>query len=209
MGKEIVCYGTGTAGSGEGKLLLETGELIFRGPARVRIPFSAIREITAKGGSMTVRYEGGTMRFEVGPDAADWVERVLRPRGRLDKLGIGAKSVVSVLGVKDPALKSELATSGAVVSYGRVRNGSTVVLFGVESIGDLARLGKIREVVDPAAGIWVIHRRGPEAVKDVEIFAAGKKLGLVSNKVMRFSDTHSADRLVIPKADRPGATSRR
>lgn len=203
MGREVVCYGTGTAGSGEGRLLLETNELIFRGPARVRIPLAEVREARAAGHRLVVRYEGGSMDFEVGPDAEKWAARIKEPRGRLDKLGIKADSTVSVVGVKDAALKAELAGSGATVSHGRVRRGSTVVLLGAESVQDLARLAAIRDAIASAGGIWVIHRRGPGALKDVEIFAAGKALGLVSNKVMRFSETHSADRLVIPKDQRP------
>ncbi len=204
MGREVVCHGEGTAGSGEGRLLLETEELIFRGPARVTIPFSAITGIRARAGRLTVVYAGGVMRFDVGAAAAAWAERVQRPRGRLDKLGITGSSLVSMLGVTDPGFVVELAGSGATVSRGRVRAGSTVVLFGVRVVEDLNKLGQIRDRIDPAGGIWVLHRRGKDGVKDVEIFAAGKAVGLVANKVMRFSETHSADRLVIPKALRSG-----
>lgn len=200
MGRETTCRGEGTAGAADGRLLLETDELIFRGPARVRIPFASIRAVSAQDGWLTVQYDGGAMRFEVGADAAKWAERIQKPRGRLDKLGITARSVVSVLGVDDPGFLGELAASGATVSRGRLRKGSTVVMFGVEAVGELARLPDLRGRLDPAGGIWVVHRKGKGAVKDVEIFAAGKAAGLVANKVMRFSDTHSADRLVIPKA---------
>lgn len=203
MGREVVCFGTGTAGSGEGRLLLETDELIFRGPARVRIPLASVREVRAAGERLVVRYEGGSMQFEVGKEVEKWVARIKAPRGRLDKLGVKADSLVSVIGFKDAALAAELAASGATVSHGRVRKGSTVVLLGADSPRDLDRLAAIRDAIAPAGGIWVIHRRGPDALKDVEIFAAGKALGLVSNKVMRFSETHSADRLVIPRDQRP------
>lgn len=51
--------------------------------------------------------------------------------------------------------------------------------------------------------IWVIHPKGAESkVKDTDIFAAAKKIGLTATKVVRFSDTHTAEKLVIPVANR-------
>jgi hypothetical protein len=50
--------------------------------------------------------------------------------------------------------------------------------------------------------IWVVHPKGKGALKDTEIFAAAKTLGLVSTKVARFSETHTAEKLVIPVAHR-------
>lgn len=62
MGLEATCRGTGTAGTGEGQLLLETDELIFRGPARVRIPTASIRRVVADDDTLTVVYRDGSMR---------------------------------------------------------------------------------------------------------------------------------------------------
>jgi hypothetical protein len=39
-------------------------------------------------------------------------------------------------------------------------------------------------------------------LKDVEVMAAAREAGLVDNKVVSFSDTHTALKLVIPKAQR-------
>ena len=69
MGRELTCRGEGTAGAADGRLLLETDELIFRGPARVRIPFSSIKSLAVRDGWLMVRYDRGEMRFEVGTDA--------------------------------------------------------------------------------------------------------------------------------------------
>ncbi len=55
----------------------------------------------------------------------------------------------------------------------------------------------------PNGAIWVVHRKGKDApLKYVEVFAAGRSAGLVDNKVASFSATHTAERLVIPRADR-------
>ena len=39
-------------------------------------------------------------------------------------------------------------------------------------------------------------------VKDTDIFAAGKTVGLTATKVARFSETHTAEKLVILLAKR-------
>ena len=58
--------------------------------------------------------------------------------------------------------------------------------------------------IRPAGGIWVVSRKGRAAtIRDVEVIAAARAAGLVDNKVVSFSDTHTSLRLVIPVADRP------
>jgi hypothetical protein len=39
-------------------------------------------------------------------------------------------------------------------------------------------------------------------LRDTEIFVEAKRLGLTYTKVARFSQTHTAEKLVIPKAKR-------
>lgn len=203
MGFEVTCRGQGTAGDAEGKLLLETDELIFRGPARVRIPFRTMERVSAAAGVLTVAYPGGSMRFHLGPAAERWRERIQRPlRTRLEKLGLGPSSVVSVVNLRDPDFDRELDATGATVSRGRLLARSTVIIFGVEKVADLTRLAALKAKLVPAGGIWVVHRKGKDGVKDVEIFAAGARAGLTANKVARFSDTHTAERLVIPRSAR-------
>ena len=55
----------------------------------------------------------------------------------------------------------------------------------------------------PDGAIWVVSKKGKEAtIKDVDVIASAKAVGLVDNKVVGFSDTHTSLRLVVPKAKR-------
>jgi len=200
MGLETTCRAEGTVGAGRGRLLLETDELLFRGPPRVRISFRDILRVTAVDGVLAIEYAGGSMRFAVGAAAPRWAEKITSPPSRLAKMGIKAGLTVSVIGLEDREFAAELAASGARVSTGRVVKGADVIVFGVDRQADLDRLALLGSKLDPAGGIWVIHRKGKDGVKDVDIFAAGRRVGLTANKVARFSDTHTAERLVIPKA---------
>ena len=69
MGREAVCKARLGRQKGEGKALLETSELIFRGDFRVKVPFSAITTLIAKGPTLTVTYKGGEQTILVPPTA--------------------------------------------------------------------------------------------------------------------------------------------
>ena len=72
-------------------------------------------------------------------------------------------------------------------------------IFGADAVTDLARLAELRDYLTPAGAIWVVHTKGKAAAfKDVDVFAAAKKAGLVDVKVASFSATHTAEKLVVP-----------
>jgi hypothetical protein len=61
-------------------------------------------------------------------------------------------------------------------------------------------LERFRHRLQPDGAIWVIRPKGGPDIKEVDIIDAGKRAGLVDNKIASFSDTLSAMRLVIPVA---------
>ena len=66
---------------GEGTVRLETDQLMFRGPFRLRIRFSETVSVEAVDGRLQVSFPEGTAAFELGPAEAErWAERILRPR---------------------------------------------------------------------------------------------------------------------------------
>jgi hypothetical protein len=50
--------------------------------------------------------------------------------------------------------------------------------------------------------VWVVWRKGVPDLKEDHVRAAARTSGLVDVKVVAFSPTHSALKLVIPKATR-------
>jgi hypothetical protein len=61
----------------------------------------------------------------------------------------------------------------------------------------------LREAIKPGGGVWVVSPKGKTAqIRDVDVMAAAREAGLVDNKVVGFSATHTALKLVIPKANR-------
>jgi hypothetical protein len=125
----------------------------------------------------------------------------LSPKSLIDKLGVKPGARVSVLGVDDAAFLTELELAGADVSRRR-RTHSDLLFVRIESTMDLARLTKIEPYMKPSGAVWAVFRRGRKVVREVDVIGAGVAAGLVDNKVVRFSDTHTALRFVIPLARR-------
>ena len=77
------------------------------------------------------------------------------------------------------------------------------IFYSAESVDDLGKLSSLKTYLKEDGAIWVVSRKGKEAtLKDTEVMAEAKKAGLVDNKVVGFSPTHTALKLVIPKDQR-------
>jgi hypothetical protein len=78
-----------------------------------------------------------------------------------------------------------------------------VVFLWADMPASLKKLASIAKSIARDGAIWVIHPKGAASkVKDTDVFAAAKKAGLTATKVARFSETHTAEKLVIPVSKR-------
>jgi hypothetical protein len=132
----------------------------------------------------------------------------LSTRPLLDKLGVRPDSRVAIAGVDDAEFRRLLdhRTSDMhdLASDEVPPAGTDLIFLAADSIDDLIRIGVVRGSLVPDGAIWVVSRKGREAtLRDVDVIDAAKSMGLVDNKVVSFSATHTALRLVIPKALRP------
>jgi hypothetical protein len=202
MGQEVQCSAHVGGRTIVGKAMLETDELLFRGDERVRIRLADIKRATAADGRLVVRHKGGTVSFELGKAAIRWAERINHPPTLADKLGVKPGHRVALVGFDDPAFTKTLEERGADVGRGRPRKGSDVVFLGVHRPRDLDRLETLEATMARAGAVWVVYPKGRKDPSEVDVIEAGKAAGFVDVKVARFSDTHTALKLVIPKARR-------
>lgn len=185
----------------EGKALLETRELIFRGDERVVIQFAEIRSARAEDGILEL-VAGQTLRLELGAQAAKWLKKIQNPPSRLDKLGVKPGLSVVLYGMADAAFEAEVRTRTQDVTAGRLKKGSDLVFLGAETRAALGKLPAARDALKPAGALWVIRPKGSKAITEAEVMAAGKAAGLVDVKVAAFSATHTAEKYVIPVRSR-------
>ncbi|HEV8488483.1 MAG TPA: hypothetical protein VGQ58_01705 [Candidatus Limnocylindrales bacterium] len=130
----------------------------------------------------------------------------------LDKLGVKPGARVAIVGVPDADFRALLADRTTDVTDGWPRPDTDLIFLAADSIDELLRIGPLQESLVPNGAIWVVSRKGKAAtLRDVEVIKAAKAVGLVDNKVVSFSPTHTALRLVIPVArrDRPAERGRR
>ncbi len=127
-------------------------------------------------------------------------------RPLLDKLGVRPGARVALVGIDDPVFRELLrARTGNVVE--RLPHPAIDLVFlAADSPGDLGWLAELRQSIVPNGAIWVVSGKGRAAtLRDVDVIAAARAAGLIDNKVVSFSETRTAMRLVIPLDQRPPA----
>jgi hypothetical protein len=203
LGSEAVCNVRFGGQASEGKALLETNELIFRGDFRLRIPFTQITALASEDGELRVGYAGDTAVFELGRNAEKWAEKIRNPRGLMDKLGVKPETRAVVLGVEDEDFLTQLRARTGEPLDGAAGGNADIIFYEADRLSDLARLLDLRKAIKPAGAVWVVSPKGKGVeVKDTDVMAAARDAGLVDNKVVSFSPTHTALKLVVPRSQR-------
>jgi len=199
MGNEAKCVLRVGGKRHEGKALLETNELIFRGAeCRVKIAFSEMRNVTAQDGELRVKTQSGATVFEVGAVAGKWREKILHPKTRVEKLGVKSGVRVALLGAVEDAFARELRKSKAEVVNGSAGDSAALLFLPVEEQSGLRNIAKAAKKLKGAAGLWVIYPKGKKEITEVDVISAGRAAGLKDVKVVGFSETHTALKFVIP-----------
>lgn len=202
MGREHDCTAMMNGKRSSGRALLETEEVVFRGDSfRLRVPFKAIRKIEVKGDDLRLEYGEDRVSFALGAaEAEKWASAIKNPKTRADKLGVKAGQSVALINIDDEALEGELAAKGAVI--GSLKKGTDVVFFGANKAKELSRLATLREKIAQNGAIWIVRPKGVATIAEKDVLAAAKEAGLVDVKVVKLSETHTAEKVVIPVARR-------
>lgn len=131
------------------------------------------------------------------------VERDYSHRVLIDKLGVKDGSRVSILGVDDNEFLAQLKSRTSNIAVGKTQKDSDFIFYGADSRTQLKKLKSLKSFLTQNGGIWVISLKGKLAqIRDVDVIEAAKSAGLVDNKVVGFSETHTSLKLVIPLAKR-------
>ena len=202
MGQESKTWVQYRGGRSEGKALLETDEILFRGEPRLKIPLAAVREAVPAAGELLVRWGEEEAVFELGsPTAERWAKRILNPPTLLDKLGIKPGQRVMLAGRFEKDFVGALTSAGANVSA-VPRPENDVIFVEAPTREALSQLVPLQQYLKRNGAIWSVRPRGAAAISERDVMDAAKASGLVDVKVVRFSETHTAEKLVIPVASR-------
>ncbi len=120
-------------------------------------------------------------------------------RPLLDKLGVKPFHRITVIGLDDDLFWTRLTDRAADSVKGRLRQDSDLIFLAVDRVSELQQLARLKTYLVSNGAIWVVWLKGKAAkIKDLDVISAAKAAGLVDNKVVSFSETHTALRLVIP-----------
>jgi len=207
MGNEAICKVRFGKQESEGKALLETSEIIFRGDFRLKIPFSGIKSAMAADGELLLRTADGVAVFHLGEAAEKWRDKILHPKSRIEKLAVKAGMRVSLLGKfgedflrevrgrTNSVVRGETAADSKFISFAA---DSECIFLAADSKEDFAALPRIAKAMSGAAALWIVYPKGQKHITENDVLAAGRKVGLKDVKVVGFSATHTALKFVIP-----------
>jgi hypothetical protein len=202
MGNEASCKVQFGKQQSEGKALLETSEILFRGEFRLKIPFSTIKSAKVVDGELRLQTADGLAVFQLGATAEKWCDKILHPKSRIDKLGVKPGAKVSLVGGLDTGFLAEMGKLTTSVSGNKIAADSEWIFFAVDSKEDLGALSKISKSMEGAAALWIVYPKGQKHITENDVLAAGRKSGLKDLKVVGFSATHTALKFVIPVSHR-------
>jgi hypothetical protein len=183
MGQEIKCRVEFGKEKSEGKALLETSEVLFRGGFRLKIPFQSITAMEAAAGKLKIQFGEGSAVFHLGPAAEKWADKIRNPPSRLDKLGVKNGTKVHLINKHDDDFRRELSERGAVLEKSK----PDLVFLSVKNKDQLVELAYLT-----ATPVWVIYPKGIQAVTENDVIKAGRSVGFADIKVAAFSATHTA-----------------
>jgi hypothetical protein len=129
-------------------------------------------------------------------------ERDYSHRSLLDKLGVKPGQKILILGVDDVTFLNDIQPYSPGFAERRPAPDLDMIFFGVEQKKDLGRLASLRKAIVSNGAIWVVFPKGRKEIREIDAIAAGRAAGLVDNKVVGFSPTHTSLRFVIPLVKR-------
>jgi len=135
-------------------------------------------------------------------------EEFVSTRSRVEKLGIKKDADVLLLGIEDDAVfMKELRGAGAKIrTSGAAQADFVFALFRRRE--DLRRLPPLVPRMKAAGVLWTLRPKGSKDLTEAEMMRAGQDAGLVDVKVVSFSETLTAEKFVVPVANRSAHPAR-
>lgn len=203
MGNEAKCTVQFGTQKSEGKALLETSDLIFRGDKfRLKIAHREMKSVKAVNGELRIAFPEGNAVFELGLLAEKWADKILHPKTVMEKLGVKPASNVALIGTLDADFLKELRGQTRKISEGGIAADTELIFLRAESRKDLEQMKRIAKSMKGAAALWVVYPKGQKTITENDVLTSGREAGLKDVKVVGFSSTHTALKFVIPVSQR-------
>lgn len=197
MGREAICTIHFGGEASEGRVLLESSELVLRGRIRARLPRSTITTVEVRGDMLHLVADGQPLAIELGAkDAECWREALLRPIPTLaEKLGFGPMSKVFAIGIiTDPDLAALVEQTREVdLTQAKMLLAEIQVASDLEAALATAKMA-------PTLHLWCVYRKGNVPVSDGTIRSHLRTEGMIDTKSCAISELLTATRYGFRKS---------
>jgi len=170
----------------------------FSGGRRGEVPYAKVEVVSTAKGVLKLRVDGLVMEFPLGAKADRLANKIRQPPTLMEKLGVKADTRFASLGIPG-SLNKQLAKTAGQPAQG---SGIDLMFFGVRTVAQLDGLPQAKARIKDSGGIWVIYPKGRRDIRESDVRAAGRELGLVDVKVARISESHTALKFVVPTEER-------
>jgi len=196
MGREARCAVRHGDSEAVCRVLLETDDVIVRGDIRLAVPLRDISDAADDGGTLRIAWPDGVLELDLGePEAGRWEHAIANPKTLFDKLGVKHGQRVAVVGSLPPEFVAKLRGQHPEPPSGAPLD---VIFLALGSVGDLDLIDSLQHGLAPDGALWIVRPKGSKELPESAVRAAARGVGLVDIKTARFSDTHTADKYVIP-----------
>jgi len=202
MGRELQCRAKIGGKWTEGKALLETSEIIFRGDARLKVPFAQLTSVTASKGQLHLRWADESAVLELGDQAEKWAHSILHPKSAAEKLGIKPGLTISAIEMPADTTMSDARKSAAAFGDGQPLPNSDLIFLGANTTSDLKRIKTLLSSLASSGALWIVYPKGKKEITELQVLSAGRAAGLYDVKVVSYSATHTALKFMRPKDKR-------
>jgi hypothetical protein len=199
MGRELKCRAKIGGKWVEGKALLETSEVIFRGEARLKVPIAKLTSVTANKGQLYLAWVDQSALIELGEQADKWAHAILHPKSTAQKLGIKPGLTISALNMPADTTMSDARKSAKAFGDGMPLPGSDMIFFGATTASDLTPIKKLLPSLAPSGALWIVYPKGQKDIHEMQVLNAGRAAGLHDIKVASYSATRTALKFVRPR----------
>jgi len=202
MGREILCRAKSGGKWYEGKALLETKEIIFRGDLRLKIPLASLQSVITHDGQLHLKWSGNAVVLELGPQAEKWAHAILHPKSTLEKLGIKPGLKISAVHMAGDATMKDARNTAAQFADAKPLKESDAIFFGATSESELSGIKKLLPSLTSKGALWIVYPKGRKEITELQVLNAGRAAGLYDIKVVSYSPTRTALKFVRPKDKR-------
>jgi hypothetical protein len=88
------------------------------------------------------------------------------------------------------------------LSWGKLTSEADLIFLAANRREDLDGIGELKASLAADGGLWIVRPKGAAEISERDVRERARAAGLLDVKVCAFSATHTAEKLVVPRAKR-------